>query len=143
MTAQHIISIIFFIFIRVDSPILRVVYRVALVPVIAGVSYEFIRFAGNTDNIIVRILSIPGMWLQALTTKQPDDDMIEVAIAAVEAVFDWRAYQGRDSEEFTGAEPEILTEEDLEQEEALPENTETKKELDEFQDIEDILEAKE
>lgn len=143
MLIVMVISIIFFIFIRVDSPILRVVYRVALVPVIAGVSYEFIRFAGNTDNIIVRILSIPGMWLQALTTKQPDDDMIEVAIAAVEAVFDWRAYQGRDSEEFTGAEPEILTEEDLEQEEALPENTETKKELDEFQDIEDILEAKE
>ena len=73
MLIVMVISIIFFIFIRVDSPILRVVYRVALVPVIAGVSYEFIRFAGNTDNIIVRILSIPGMWLQALTTKEPGE----------------------------------------------------------------------
>ena len=68
----------------------------ALVPVIAGVSYEFIRLAGNTDNKLVGILSRPGMWLQGLTTKEPDDSMIEVAIAAVEAVFDWRAWQGRE-----------------------------------------------
>ena len=74
MLIVMVISIIFFIFIRVDSPILRVVYRVALVPVIAGVSYEFIRFAGNTNNLLIRILSIPGMWLQALTTKEPDDE---------------------------------------------------------------------
>lgn len=100
MLIVMVISIIFFIFIRVESPILRVVYRVALVPVIAGVSYEFIRLAGNTDNLIIRILSLPGMWLQSLTTKEPDDDMIEVAIAAVEAVFDWRAYQGRTEEDF-------------------------------------------
>ena len=99
MLIVMVISIIFFIFIRVESPILRVVYRLALVPVIAGVSYEFIKLAGNSDNIIIRILSRPGMWLQALTTKQPDDDMIEVAIAAVEAVFDWKAYQGREAEE--------------------------------------------
>lgn len=122
MLIVMVISIIFFIFIRVDSPILRVVYRVALVPVIAGVSYEFIRFAGNTDNIIVRILSIPGMWLQALTTKEPDDDMIEVAIAAVEAVFDWRAYQGRDTEETIEIEPEVSpAEEESEQEEPAEE----------------------
>ena len=99
MLIVMVISIIFFIFIRVESPILRVVYRLALVPVIAGVSYEFIKLAGNSDNIIIRILSRPGMWLQALTTKQPDDDMIEVAIAAVEAVFDWKAYQGTEAEE--------------------------------------------
>ena len=99
MLIVMVVSIIFFIFIRVDSPILRVVFRVALVPVIAGVSYEFIRLAGNTDNKLVGILSRPGMWLQALTTKEPDDSMIEVAIAAVEAVFDWRAWQGREIEE--------------------------------------------
>ena len=146
MLIVMVISIIFFIFIRVDSPILRVVYRVALVPVIAGVSYEFIRFAGNTDNIIVRILSIPGMWLQALTTKEPDDDMIEVAIAAVEAVFDWQTYQGRDLEEEVSAEalPEEESKTEVQpEEEAKPEEEAEKKELDEFQDIEDILEAKE
>lgn len=146
MLIVMVISIIFFIFIRVDSPILRVVYRVALVPVIAGVSYEFIRFAGNTDNIIVRILSIPGMWLQALTTKEPDDDMIEVAIAAVEAVFDWQTYQGRDLEEEVSAEALPEEESKIEvqpEEEAKPEEEAEKKELDEFQDIEDILEAKE
>lgn len=89
-----IISIIFFIFIRVESPVLRVVFRLLLIPVIAGVSYEFIRLAGRSDNILVRILSLPGKGMQMLTTKEPDDDMIEVAIAAVEAVFDWRAFQG-------------------------------------------------
>lgn len=111
MLIVMVISIIFFIFIRVESPILRVVYRVALVPVIAGVSYEFIRLAGNTDNLIIRILSLPGMWLQSLTTKEPDDDMIEVAIAAVEAVFDWRVYQGRAEEEPIEALAESLEEE--------------------------------
>ncbi len=125
MLIVMVISIIFFIFIRVESPILRVVYRVALVPVIAGVSYEFIRLAGNTDNLIIRILSLPGMWLQSLTTKEPDDDMIEVAIAAVEAVFDWRAYQGRTEEE---ASIEILTElpddESAQSEEELPKEKE-------------------
>ena len=88
-----VISIIFFLFIKVESPILRVVVRIALVPVIAGVSYEFLRLAGNSDNFIIRFLSLPGMALQRLTTKEPDRKMIEVAIAAVEAVFDWKAYQ--------------------------------------------------
>lgn len=89
-----IISIIFFIFIRVESPILRVVFRILLIPVIAGVSYEFIRLAGRSENPIVKFLSLPGKGMQMLTTKEPDEDMIEVAIAAVEAVFDWRAFQG-------------------------------------------------
>ena len=87
-----VISIIFFIFIRVESPVARVVVRVLLVPVIAGVAYEFIRLAGRSNNIVMRILSLPGKGMQMLTTKEPDDTMIEVAIAAVEAVFDWRAY---------------------------------------------------
>lgn len=87
------VSILFFIFIRVNDPVLRVVIRILLIPVIAGVSYEVIRLAGNnSNNIIIKIISAPGMWLQKLTTKEPDDSMIEVAIAAVEAVFDWKAY---------------------------------------------------
>ena len=87
------ISILFFLFIRVDDPVLRVVVRILLIPVIAGVSYEVIRLAGNnSNNIFIRIISAPGMWLQKLTTKEPDDSMIEVAIAAVEAVFDWKEY---------------------------------------------------
>ena len=94
-----VISIIFFIFIRVESPVARVVVRVLLVPVIAGVAYEFIRLAGRSNNIVMRILSLPGKGMQMLTTKEPDDDMIEVAIAAVEAVFDWRAFQGLKEEE--------------------------------------------
>ena len=89
-----VISILFFVFIDVESPMLRVVYRLLLIPVIAGVSYEFIKLAGRSENILVRILSLPGKGMQKLTTKEPDDDMIEVAIAAVEAVFDWRAFQG-------------------------------------------------
>lgn len=129
MLIVMVISIIFFIFIRVESPILRVVYRVALVPVIAGVSYEFIRLAGNTDNLIIRILSLPGMWLQSLTTKEPDDDMIEVAIAAVEAVFDWRAYQGRTEEEPSiEIVTEIPEEETSVQEELIQENESEQKE---------------
>ena len=71
---------------------LKLILRIALVPVIAGISYEIIRLAGRSDNIVVRIISAPGMWMQKLTTKEPDEDMIEVAIASVEAVFDWKAY---------------------------------------------------
>ncbi len=87
-----VISIIFFLFIQVDSPVLRVALRVLLVPVIAGVSYEIIRMAGRFDNPVVNLISRPGMMLQHLTTREPDADMVEVAIAAVEAVFDWKAY---------------------------------------------------
>ena len=87
-----LVSVIVFFFIRVDNMALKVLLRLALVPVIAGISYEIIRLAGRSDNIIVRILSAPGMLMQRLTTKEPDDDMIEVAIASVEAVFDWKAY---------------------------------------------------
>ena len=86
------VSIILFIFIRVENPALRVVVRILLVPVIAGISYEIIRLAGRSDNILVRIISAPGLWLQKLTTKEPDESMVEVAIRAVEAVFDWKKY---------------------------------------------------
>ena len=71
---------------------MRIIIRLLLIPVIAGISYEIIRLAGRSNNIVVRVLSAPGMLLQKLTTKEPDDDMIEVAIAAVEAVFDWKQY---------------------------------------------------
>ena len=87
-----IISILFFMVIRVDTIWLRIVSRIVLIPVIAGVSYEFLRFAGRHDSKLVNVLSRPGMWMQGLTTTGPDDTMIEVAIAAVETVFDWRQY---------------------------------------------------
>lgn len=91
-----IISIIFFLGFFAVVPIktmwLRVLVRILLVPVIAGVSYEVIRLAGNSDNSIVAFFSKPGMALQKLTTKEPTPDMAEVAIQAVEAVFDWKAY---------------------------------------------------
>ena len=87
-----LVSVILFFFIRVDQPVLRIVLRILLIPVIAGISYEIIRLAGRSNNILVRIISAPGLWLQKLTTKEPDEDMIEVAIAAIEAVFDWKAY---------------------------------------------------
>ncbi len=70
----------------------RVLIRIALIPVIAGISYEIIRLAGRSNNILVRIISAPGLWLQRLTTREPDESMVEVAIAAVEAVFDWKNY---------------------------------------------------
>ena len=87
-----LVSVVLFFFIRVDQPVLRLVLRILLIPVIAGISYEIIRLAGRSDNILVRMISAPGLWLQKLTTKEPDEDMIEVAIAAIEAVFDWKAY---------------------------------------------------
>ena len=88
-----IVSIIFCFFITTDSQVLRVIIRIALLPVIAGVSYEIIRLAGNSDNVVINLLSQPGMWVQNITTKEPEDDMIEVAIRAVEEVFDWRTWQ--------------------------------------------------
>lgn len=88
-----VISIILYLFIRVDSHLLKVLIRVLLIPVIAGLSYELLRAAGRSDNGFINLLSKPGMWMQQLTTKEPDDDMIEVGIASVEAVFDWKAYQ--------------------------------------------------
>lgn len=87
-----ILSVVLFLFIRVDSHVLRLVLRLALVPVIAGVSYELLRVAGRSDNPVINLINKPGLWMQGLTTKEPDDEMIEVGIASVEAVFDWRAY---------------------------------------------------
>ncbi len=86
------ISILFFMVIRVQNIWLRFLSRIILIPVIAGVSYEFLRLAGRSDNPVVNFFSKPGLWMQSLTTREPDDSMIEVAIVAVNTVFDWRAY---------------------------------------------------
>ena len=87
-----IISMVFFFFIRVDTIWLRIVLRLLFLPLVAGVSYEFIRLAGSSDHPLVQIFSKPGLALQRLTTKEPDHSMIEVAIASVEGVLDWREY---------------------------------------------------
>lgn len=87
-----IVSIVLFFFIRVGNPFYRMLLRILLFPVVAGISYEIIRLAGRSNNILVKIISAPGMLIQGLTTKEPDVSMIEVAIAAVDAVFDWEKY---------------------------------------------------
>ena len=88
-----LISIIVFMIVRFEEPAMRLLSRIVLLPVIAGISYELLRLAGRCDNPVVDLLSRPGMWMQALTTYEPEDDMIEVAIEAVNAVFDWKEYQ--------------------------------------------------
>lgn len=88
-----LVSIVVCFFITVESPVLRVLLRIALLPVIAGISYELIKLAGSSENPIISLLSVPGLAMQNLTTKEPEDDMIEVAIKAVEEVFDWKEYQ--------------------------------------------------
>ena len=90
------VSIVLFFFIRVRNPIARVGIRILLLPVISGISYELIRFAGSSDNPLIALLSKPGLWLQGLTTKEPDEEMLAVAIESVNAVFDWRAYLDRE-----------------------------------------------
>ena len=87
-----VISILFFMVVRVDNVWMRFASRIVLVPVIAGVSYEILQLAGRSNSRFMDLVSRPGMWMQGLTTKEPDDSMIEVAIAATEAVFDWKAY---------------------------------------------------
>ena len=87
-----IISIVVFMFVHTDVMWLRLISRVLLIPVIAGISYEFIRYAGKHENACSNVLSAPGLWVQRLTTKEPDDDMIEVAIKSVEGVVDWHEY---------------------------------------------------
>ena len=87
-----LVSIVLFFFIQVDNVAEKVILRILLMPVVAGISYEIIRLAGRTDNVFIKILSAPGMWLNCMTTREPDESMAEVAIASVEAVFDWKKY---------------------------------------------------
>ena len=82
---------------------MRVIVRIALIPVIAGISYEVLKLAGRSENPIINFLSRPGLAIQKLTTKEPTADMVEVAIKAVEAVFDWKDYLKR---EFDWVDPE-------------------------------------
>lgn len=127
-----LVSIVLFMFIRVENPVLRLALRLLLLPVVAGISYEIIRLAGRSNNILVRIISYPGMLLQKLTTREPDDSMIEVAIASVEAVFDWKSYlkenfsyyseEEKISEESTASENTL--DESMGSECAVTENTE-------------------
>ena len=87
-----LVRIVLFFFIQVDNVAEKVILRILLMPVVAGISYEIIRLAGRTDNVFIKILSAPGMWIQRMTTREPDESMAEVAIASVEAVFDWKKY---------------------------------------------------
>ena len=98
------VSIIISFFIVVENPVQKVLLRILMMPLVAGISYEIIRLAGRSDNIVVKLLSMPGMAIQRMTTKEPDESMVEVAITAVEAVFDWKAYL----KENFGYEPEDL-----------------------------------
>lgn len=104
-----LVSVVLFFFIRVDNPVQRVILRILLMPVVAGISYELIRLAGRSNNIFVLLLSLPGMWIQRMTTKEPDREMVEVAIAAVEAVFDWKTFL---YDNFSYEEDEIWMQED-------------------------------
>ena len=79
-----IICIFVFMFITSDNTLLRLLYRILLLPVVAGISYEIIKLAGRYDNPFTRIISKPGMWLQYFTTREPDDSQIEVAIVSLE-----------------------------------------------------------
>ncbi len=110
-----IISIILYLFIRVDSHALRLIIRILLIPVIAGVAFEILRGAGRNDNLFFRIISKPGKWVQQLTVAEPDDEMIEVGIASVEAVFDWRSFVAevrRENAEAAGEAPPVEAEEE-------------------------------
>ncbi len=108
-----LVSIIVFFFIRVDNLVLKIVIRIALIPVVAGISYELLRFAGRYDNPITYLISAPGMLLQRLTTREPDESMAEVAIAAVEAVFDWREFLLNEfGYDYTGEDEEPIKDED-------------------------------
>lgn len=83
-----IVSMIVFMFLRTDNVTLRVLSRIILVPLIAGISYEIIKLAGKCDNIFVKIISAPGMALQKVTTKEPEDEMIETAILSLKGVLE-------------------------------------------------------
>ncbi|MCR5503460.1 MAG: DUF1385 domain-containing protein [Lachnospiraceae bacterium] len=137
-----LISVVLFFFIRVESPLYRVLIRLALVPVIAGISYEFIRLAGKGDNFLVSLISAPGLLLQRVTTKEPDEEMAEVAIRSVEAVFDWKKFlmeefpeeygDGIEEDSYgeTPGEKTVSGDEKLEELEAIVDTTQEAKEND-------------
>lgn len=133
-----LISILFFLFIVVDNMWIRMVLRLLLIPVVAGVAYEFIRLAGNSDSKVIAVLSKPGFWLQSLTTSEPEDDMIEVAIASVDAVFDWKSYIAQVQEEQVKEVLEEETAEEVPVEEETEEETTVEKAVEEEEVSEDL-----
>ena len=88
-----LVSIIVGIFLPKEPLLLRIGCKLLALPVVMSLSYEFIRLAGSTENPVIQALSSPGLWLQRLTTREPEDRMIEVGIASVEAVFDWKDWE--------------------------------------------------
>lgn len=140
------LSVIFFMFINLSSPVLRLLLRLILVPVIAGVSYELIKLAGRSDNKFVNIISKPGFLLQSLTTKEPDKGMIEVAIASVEAVFDWKAFLSesrKETKDVKSRKKKKTTDTKLKKLETIMTNQEDElNNLDKVLDIEDVKKNK-
>lgn len=133
-----LISILFFLFIVVDNMWIRMVLRLLLIPVVAGVAYEFIRLAGNSDSKVIAVLSKPGFWLQSLTTSEPEDDMIEVAIASVDAVFDWKSYIAQVQDEQVKETLEEETAEEVPVEEETEKETTVEKVIEEEEVSEDL-----
>lgn len=133
-----LISVLFFLLVRVETIWLRFVVRILFVPVLAGISYEIIRFAGSSDSKVINLLSKPGLWLQGLTTREPDDDMIRVAVASVEAVFDWQTYlkenSGKESRKKDSAEKKSVP---------VPEKEESLTEIKTFKETKEVNETKE
>lgn len=120
-----VISLFVFIFVPSGNLAWRILTRVLLIPIISGISYEFIRLAGRNDNVILNILSKPGLMMQALTTKEPDDTMIEVAIKSVEAVFDWEKFLAEEEPETSkGSDEEVFEMEEITAEFAATEEEE-------------------
>jgi len=93
-----VVSVLVTMFVRIETVWLRVLSRIILLPVIAGVSYEVLKLAGRSESPIITAISKPGLMMQKLTTREPDEQMIEVAIQSVEAVFDWRAFVFEESD---------------------------------------------
>lgn len=93
MFVSILFFLLFFQIFPMDNMVLKVVCRVLMVPIIAGVSYEIIQWAGRHDSGLVCLVSKPGFWMQKFTTKEPDREMLEVAIASIEAIYDWRGFQ--------------------------------------------------
>lgn len=87
-----VVSVLVTMFVRIETVWLRVLSRIILLPVIAGVSYEVLKLAGRSESPIIEAISKPGLMMQKLTTREPDEQMIEVAIRSVEAVFDWETF---------------------------------------------------
>ena len=82
------VSIIVFSFLKWPSLYIRIISRILLLPVVAGISYELIKLAGRSDNMIIAMLTYPGLLLQKLTTKEPDDSQLEVAITSLKSVLE-------------------------------------------------------